>query len=109
MRLRYNYRALPSILGYYDRQFYESNLIPMIDARVSHEAKLLRMMQTGRTLPFPRTTPDPLKPKPPPFGMYFMNVNGNNVRMQNKKSWRNETEGVKVCHGFLYIPHIFVE
>lgn len=84
-KLRRNYRALPSILDFYDKQFYDSQLISTICAESSPEAMKLRELK--RILP-KRTDSTSQNP----FGICFVNVEGRNERMQNKKSWENKDE-----------------
>lgn len=91
-KLRYNYRTLPCILAFYNKQFYDSSLIPTIHQRESHLAKLLTMWQCCGALPafnYGKSRP--------PFGAYFINVAGKNIRLRNKKSWRNQEEKDMVC------------
>lgn len=84
-KLRRNYRALPCILHFYDKQFYESQLISTICADTSPEAIQLR--ELSRILP-KRSDSNNINP----FGICFVNVDGRNERMQNKKSWENKEE-----------------
>lgn len=76
---------MPNILHYYDKQFYDSQLISTICGENSPEAIQLR--ELNRILP-KRTDPNNKNP----FGICFVNVEGRNERMQNKKSWENKDE-----------------
>lgn len=99
-RLCRSYRALPSILDFYSKQFYDSRLIAQIHANNGPGPQLLKSLQNGGALPQRAKAQvgagsDLIAE--PPFGVSFIDVQGNNVRMKNKKSWRNEAETEKVC------------
>lgn len=86
-----NYRCLPSILGYINKQFYNCELIPMIDGNDSREAKLLRHL-------------DGIFPDykyPGKRGIHFVNVDGQNQK--SKTSWFNVFE-VRVVS---FVVHFF--
>lgn len=87
-QLRRNYRALPCILTYYDQQFYDSQLIATLCPETSIEAKKLNDL--NGILPKRESPEDGSNKKP--FGICFVNVDGRNERMQNKKSWENKDE-----------------
>ncbi|XP_055322339.1 probable RNA helicase armi [Sitodiplosis mosellana] len=95
-KLRRNYRSLPSILHFYDKQFYDSQLISTICAENSPEA--IKLRELARILP-KRTDPKTKNP----FGICFVNVDGRNERMQNKKSWENKEEMALIRN---YIPKL---
>lgn len=65
-QLLYNYRSLPSILHYFNRQFYDMQLIPQVSATESRQAKLLDFICNGKIL---RTNPEN-------HGIFFRNVCG---------------------------------
>lgn len=81
--------SIPSILNYYDKQFYGSTLIPTLCGTTSNEA--IKLASLSRFLKhcsgFNGNEP---------FGMTFINVNGRNDRLKNKKSWKNEEEAALV-------------
>lgn len=92
-KLLHNYRSLPSILNYYNTQFYGSTLVPMIDDKTSSDAKLLA--HVSRIFSNKTTSSD--------YGIYFADVNGKNV--DRKHSWANIRESEVVCgfHGDLFM------
>lgn len=77
--------ALPSILNYYNKQFYKSALVATICGSTSAEA--LQLPTLSRLLP--QCSNDDGKQ---PFGITFVNVEGRNERLENKKSWENKEE-----------------
>lgn len=79
-KLLHNYRSLPSILNYYSTQFYESELVPMIDSETSSDAKMLTHLST--IFQDNNQSND--------YGIYFVDVNGKNVA--KKHSWANIVE-----------------
>lgn len=76
--------SLPSILNFYNENFYNSQLIATICAETSKEAIQLRELST--ILPRSYDATDN------PFGIYFVNVLGQNERIENRKSWSNQQE-----------------
>lgn len=77
-KLAFNYRSLPSILDFYNSQFYKSELIPMVDAQNSHDAKLLKHISQ-------------IFHHSGDYGIWFVNVDhGPNEKRKN--SWRNPYE-----------------
>ncbi|XP_031633403.1 probable RNA helicase armi [Contarinia nasturtii] len=92
-KLRRNYRALPSIMKFYNKQFYDSLLIATLCGDSSPEAMKLRDLT--RILP-KRTDSEDKNP----FGYCFINVEGRNERMENKKSWENKEE-VAIIKAFI--------
>ncbi|XP_031619254.1 probable RNA helicase armi [Contarinia nasturtii] len=92
-KLRRNYRALPSIMHFYSKQFYDSQLISTLCGDTSVEAIKLRDLM--RILP-KRTDSEDKNP----FGYCFVNVEGRNERMENKKSWENKEE-VAIIKAFI--------
>lgn len=62
----YNYRSLPSILNFYNEQFYGMELIPQLSPTHSREAKLLNVLCNGSVLPANKSN----------HGIYFRNVCG---------------------------------
>lgn len=82
--------SLPSILGYYNKQFYNSTLIPTISGVDSREAKLLLSLQRL----FPNCANVNGEER---FGIAFVDVeSGRNTRQDNKKSWENREEAALV-------------
>ncbi|XP_055300785.1 probable RNA helicase armi [Sitodiplosis mosellana] len=79
-KLDLNYRSLPSILEYPNTQFYNSELIPTIDAESSREAKLLKHLDGI----FKEIE------KPGAYGIHFINVDGRNEKRET--SWFNVAE-----------------
>lgn len=80
-KLVHSYRSLPSILGFNNKQFYNSELIPMIDAESSREALLLKHLDGI----FPNVQ------NRGAYGIHFVNVDdGRNQKW--KKSWFNLNE-----------------
>lgn len=79
-KLVHNYRSLPSILEFSNKQFYNSELIPMVDAETSREAKLLKHLGEMFTdIENPGT-----------YGIHFFNVDARNEK--RKTSWFNINE-----------------
>lgn len=77
---------MPSVLNFYSKQFYESQLIATICGKNSDEAKKLRSLKN--ILPVFLT-----KKEKNPFGLFFVDVSdGNCIRPSNKKSWSNPEE-----------------
>lgn len=93
VKLNRNYRALPCILDFYSKQFYKSSLIPMISMNESAEAKLLKYLYHSGEV-FPKSE------KQKPFGVHFIDVDGENYRDKGKKSWKNFEEVKRVS--FIY-------
>lgn len=85
-KLIHNYRALPSILDYYNTQFYNSELIATIAANGSFEAKLLQHFCEIFTSDDPEY--------PTNYGIHFINVDGKNIKRRN--SWCNIAEAQMV-------------
>lgn len=79
-KLIHNYRSVPSILNYYNTQFYDSELVPMIDSKASPDAKLLAH--------FSPIFQDNSQSNE--YGIYFIDINGKNV--VRKHSWANIIE-----------------
>lgn len=71
-------------MNYYNKQFYESQLIATLCPEDSQEAEKLRELS--------RILPEKSDPNRRPFGICFVNVEGRNERMENKKSWENKEE-----------------
>lgn len=85
-KLRRSYRALPSILNFYNKQFYESELIAEIDPEKSIEA--FELNELNEILP---RSENAITNNP--FGVYFVNVDdGRNERKTNTSSWSNSKE-----------------
>lgn len=76
--------SLPSILNFYNENFYNSQLIATICAETSKEAIQLRELSTILPKSYDATNN--------PFGIYFVNVLGQNERIENRKSWSNQQE-----------------
>lgn len=93
-KLVHNYRSLPSILEFSNKQFYNSELIPMIDAETSREAKLLKHL--GEMFTDIQN----------PYGIHFFNVDARNEK--RKTSWFNinEVRLVNIIAEFLGINKI---
>lgn len=68
-KLRRNYRALPCILNFYNKQFYDSQLISTLCGESSPEAIKLRDL---RKVMFKNTEDENQNP----FGIIFVNVDG---------------------------------
>lgn len=80
-KLVHSYRSLPSILEFNNKQFYNSELIPMIDAETSREAQLLKQLVSI----FPDVQNHGA------YGIHFVNVDdGRNQKF--KTSWFNINE-----------------
>lgn len=80
-KLVYNYRSLPCILDYVNEQFYNMELMPMVSATFSREARLLNFAMDEGIVP--RNNKG--------YGIYFFNVHGTNMKM-GTTSWSNEAE-----------------
>lgn len=78
-KLLFNYRSLPSILEFYNSQFYNSELIPMIDAKTSRDAKTLKHISPI------------LGNSNTQYGIHFINV-GYGMNERRITSWRNPYE-----------------
>lgn len=70
-QLMYNYRSLPSILNFYNEQFYGMELIPQLSSVHSREAKILGVLCNGSLLPENNSN----------HGIYFRNVCGRQKRI----------------------------
>lgn len=81
--------SLPSILDFYNQQFYNSQLIATICGKTSNESVQLRELRD--ILPILATNDDG-DVADNPFGLCFVNVNGSNERLENRKSWSNQQE-----------------
>ncbi|XP_055304449.1 probable RNA helicase armi isoform X2 [Sitodiplosis mosellana] len=79
--LVHSYRSLPSLLAYTSQNFYRSELIPMIDAETSREAKLLKHLH-GIFQDME---------KPGTYGIHFVNVDDSR-NQKWKTSWYNISE-----------------
>lgn len=77
--------SLPSILNFYNDQFYDSQLIGTVCGGTSDEANKLRHLSS--ILPVFSTKQEEI-----PFGLFFINVHGINDRLENRKSWSNQQE-----------------
>lgn len=88
-------------MDYYNKQFYQSQLIATISPEDSPEANELRTL--SRILP---KRSDATNKNP--FGICFVNIDGRNERMENKKSWENIEEATAVSE-FFYCNTFFSE
>lgn len=81
--LLYNYRSHPTLLKVYNDIFYNSRLIPTVDAHNSTEADILARIFNSKMLKMMKECQ----------GQYFWNVpNGKNIRSASSFSWCNEEE-----------------
>lgn len=85
-KLFQNYRSLPSILNFYNTQFYDSSLVAMIDGKTSSDAKTLARFNTI-FLDANQSSE---------YGIHFVDVNGKNV--VRKHSWANILEAQVVSN-----------
>lgn len=93
-----SYRALPSIMDFYSKQFYGSRLKSTICKRSSPEAKSLVQLQAHGFLP---QTADKMV-RGVPFGAYFIDVdNGKSIQNTGTKSWENKVEAHMVNKNYL--------
>lgn len=93
--------ALPNILDYYNKQFYKSALIATVCGSTSKEA--LQLPTLRGILPHCSN-----KDGKQPFGITFVNVEGKNERLENKKSWENKEEAMIVCSIYQSIDGTFI-
>lgn len=85
-KLKKNYRSLPSILHIYSELFYDNELEAEIDEENSHEIKLLQSIDEllwNRNIANKKCA------------VYFVNVNGRNLRTPDSSSWFNDEEASK--------------
>lgn len=87
-----NYRALPAIVDFYNKQFYDSELISTLSSGDSAEAQLLKEVRRQQILPVSSQAS---------FGLYFIDVdNGKNKKKRGAKSWLNVEELITVSWFF---------
>lgn len=94
-KLLINYRSLPSILSFFNQQFYKFELIPDLSDTDSREAKILRVICNGRILPA----------NPANHGIYFRDVCGNQRRI-NGTSPCNRAEAKEVFASNIQSSHL---
>lgn len=90
-RLRYNYRSLPGILDFFNKNFYNSELLPEVPATEGEVALTLKKLISNGVIPqgqFNR-------------GLYFCNVNGTNEKL-GTTSWCNIKEAEQVTFGIFH-------
>ena len=92
-KLVMNYRSLPEILELPNSLFYESELMPQVDAETSNEAQLLRSI--AEDLP----SRDGIPP-----AIVFHGVNGENRQDPNSPSWYNPAEATQA---YLYLLKLY--
>lgn len=87
-KLKKNYRAIPSILGLYNKLFYRDELEAEVGDEDTPERKLLDSIDE---ILWNRDTRDPK------CGVYFVNVtNGKNMRKPDSSSWFNNQEASRI-------------
>lgn len=82
-KLKKNYRSLPSILHIYSELFYSNELESEVNEENSHEIKLLQSIDDllwNRHIATKNC------------GVFFVNVNGKNLRTPDSSSWFNDEE-----------------
>lgn len=94
-KLIHNYRSLPSILNYYNTQFYDSQLVAMNDSKTSPDAEMLTRFNSI-FLDENQTSE---------YGIHFVDVNGKNV--VRKHSWANILEAQVVSN--IIKPFLFID
>lgn len=91
-KLKKNYRSVPSVLGIYNKLFYNEELEGEISDEGSPELELLNKVES---VLWNRGTADPK------CGVYFINVGtGRNERAPESCSWFNNDEG---SHLYLFL------
>lgn len=86
-KLKKNYRSLPSILHVYSHLYYDNELEAEVDEEDSKEIKLLQSIDSilwNRNLPNKKC------------GIFFINVDGRNLRTLESSSWFNDEEASRV-------------
>lgn len=86
-KLLYNYRSLPSILDFYNKHFYDNELIATISESVSDEKNILTKIQKI----MPDNAERNLK-----HAIFFQNVFGKNRQVKDSNSWYNTLENMAV-------------
>lgn len=86
-KLKKNYRSLPSILKVYSKLFYDDELKSEVNDENSHEIKLL---QTIEPILWNRSSANKK------CGIYFINVNGKNMRILGSTSLFNNQEAARL-------------
>lgn len=84
-RLRSNYRSLPGILDFFNRTFYNSELLPEVSATKGEVALVLKNLILKGIIPEGQAN----------RGLYFCNVNGTNEKL-GTTSWCNIKEAEQV-------------
>lgn len=90
-RLRCNYRSLPGILDFFNKNFYNSELLPEVSATKGEVALVLRKLLTKGVIPQGQAN----------RGLYFCNVNGTNEKLDTT-SWCNIKEAEQVHFRTVY-------
>lgn len=86
-KLKKNYRSLPSILHLYSQLSYDNELEAEVNDEDSHEIKLLQSIDSilwNRQIANVKC------------GVFFVNVNGRNLRTLDSSSWYNDEEASRV-------------
>jgi RNA helicase armi len=86
-KLKKNYRSLPSILHVYSHLFYDNQLEAEVNEENSQERKVLQSLSSclwNRQIADEKT------------GVFFVNVNGRNLRTPESSSWFNDEEASRV-------------
>ncbi|KAG5684121.1 hypothetical protein PVAND_013365 [Polypedilum vanderplanki] len=86
-KLKKNYRSLPSILKVYSKLFYDDELNPEINDENSREIKLLQSIEP---ILWNRSSANKK------CGIYFVNVNGKNMRILGSTSLFNNQEAARL-------------
>lgn len=90
-RLRYNYRSLPGILDFFNKNFYNSELLPEVSATRGEVALVLKNLISKGVIPQGQAN----------RGLYFCNVNGTNEKL-GTTSWCNIEEAEQVNFDIFY-------
>lgn len=84
-KLVLNYRSLPCILDFVNKQFYNSELRATVSSSISREAGILSLLFETQAVPRNKTN----------YAIYFFNIDGKNVKL-NTPSWCNLEEAFAV-------------
>lgn len=88
-KLLYNYRSIPSLLNFYNKHFYDNELLPTVSDTDSPEAEMLALVQKLV----------PLKPNQNlKHAIFFHNVLGKNRQLTDSNSWYNQEEAIAVSY-----------
>lgn len=97
-RLRYNYRSLPGILDFFNKNFYNNELFPEVSATNGEVALVLKNLILKGVIPQGQAN----------RGLYFYNVNGTNEKL-GTTSWCNTKEAEQVNFDIFYKFLMFSE